>query len=269
MTRGEPFGRTGWNHLTTAINLDLPPLVDFAHQPLRPTPQPTTDGHESLDRIIGSPAAAQYGETQGMERQPPEDVARKLIASRFPDAQQAWLGGSVYVGRATETSDLDISVLLADVAVHRESLTYLDWPVELFVHTEASARYFVEKDRAQRKPTMARLIANSIPLLPEPQGSELRQYCVRTLEAGPPPLSEAALQLARYSLTDLLDDLRGGGSAILMSAIAVEIWRRTGELLLASQDRWSGTGKWLVRELEALDYDAGTQYAARFHPSPR
>ncbi|NGN91132.1 hypothetical protein G5C66_00045 [Nocardioides sp. KC13] len=56
-------------------------------------------------------------------------------------------------------SDLDITVLDATATAHRESLRHLGWPVELFVHTEASIRHFVGRDLANRKPTMARLVA--------------------------------------------------------------------------------------------------------------
>ncbi|MFC0627973.1 nucleotidyltransferase domain-containing protein [Kribbella deserti] len=67
------------------------------------------------------------------------EVAARLVGERFPGALAAWLGGSVARGTATRTSDLEITVLLAGPpAPYRESLEYGGWPVELFVHTEAS-----------------------------------------------------------------------------------------------------------------------------------
>jgi predicted nucleotidyltransferase len=93
-------------------------------------------------------------------------AARRLVEARFATARQAWLGGSVAAGTATATSDLDVTVLLDDAHPHRESLTHEGWPVELFVHTEASVRHHVAQDLARRRPTMARLVVDAVPLLP-------------------------------------------------------------------------------------------------------
>lgn len=200
-----------------------------------------------------------------MERPDPVETVRALVADRYPEAIQAWLGGSAAAGRLTETSDLDVTVLLPEATVCREALTYLGWPVEMFVHTEQSVRRFVEIDAAKQQPSMARLVANSIAILPGEGGAELRAYCSAVVQDGPAPLSESQLQLARYVLTDLLDDLEGGGREPAMDAVLVEVWRRAGELLLASERRWSGSGKWLVREIEALDAAQGSRHADAFH----
>jgi hypothetical protein len=198
-------------------------------------------------------------------RPDPVATARSVVRDLFPQARQAWLAGSVTTGCATATSDLDVTVLLEDGTAHRRSLRYDGWPVELFVHTEASVRHFVGKDLARRRPTMPRLVATGVPLLAGDGGASLREECAAALAAGPGPLPEAELALARYGLTDLLDDLAGAGagSGVEAAAVAVEVWRQAAELLLASAGRWSGTGKWLVREVEAHDAETGTAYAAR------
>jgi hypothetical protein len=46
-----------------------------------------------------------------MDRPDPIESAQALVAHRYPDALQAWLGGSVHAGQLTRTSDLDITVL--------------------------------------------------------------------------------------------------------------------------------------------------------------
>ena len=212
----------------------------------------------------------EVGEDAGVDRPDPVSTARGLVAARFPAARQAWLAGSVVHGRATATSDLDVTVLLDETEVRRESLLHEGWPVELFVHTAASVRHFAAADRARRRPTMARLVATGVPLLPGDAGTDLAAECAAVLEAGPGPLPEADLAQARYALTDLLDDLAGDGSGGPgATAVAVEVWRCTAELLLASSARWSGTGKWLVREVGALDTDLGTSYLPRLETGLR
>ncbi|HEX3221355.1 MAG TPA: nucleotidyltransferase domain-containing protein [Nocardioides sp.] len=188
-----------------------------------------------------------------MDRRPAEASARALVTEQFPVAVQAWLAGSVTTGQATATSDLDVTVLLEEAVVHRESLVYDGWPVELFVHTAASIEHFVARDLARRRPTMARLVALGVPLLPGGGGDDVRARCQAVLDAGPPPLEPGALDLWRYLLTDLLDDLAGATHDEEATAIAVDVWRATAELALASAGAWHGSGKWLVRELEALD----------------
>jgi hypothetical protein len=166
----------------------------------------------------------------------------------------------VATGRATATSHLDVTVLLDDVEVHRESLVYDGWPVELFVHTATSIEHFVAKDLARRRPTMARLVAGGVALLGE-GGDDVRRHCQDLLDAGAPPVSADDLEARRYALTDLLDDLAGAGHDEEATAIAVEVWRETAELALAGAGGWSGTGKWLVREVQALDHRQGTHLA--------
>jgi hypothetical protein len=70
--------------------------------------------------------------------------AGALVAERFPDALAAFLGGGVLSAGRTATSDLDVVVVIAGPpAPYRESLRWRGWPVELFVHDQASiARYF-------------------------------------------------------------------------------------------------------------------------------
>jgi predicted nucleotidyltransferase len=202
-----------------------------------------------------------------MTRAPGEDTARSLVAERFPDAVQAWLGGSVSAGRSTDTSDLDITVLLPDGGhVRRESTRYADWPVELFVHTESSVYHFVAKDLLRRRPTMARLVAESVPLLGPDGGADLRQDCRRVLDAGPPPFTDEELDYRRYALTDLLDDLAGTPPAREAAAVAIDVWRSTAELALGLTRHWCGGGKWLAREVQDLDRQlAGRLDAALRH----
>jgi len=188
------------------------------------------------------------------------------VTERFPDASAAWLGGSVVLGGATATSDLDVTVLRPTGPTYRESLEYAGWPVELFVHTAASVRRFVARDRARRRPTMARLVSSGVLLVDrDGSGAALVEMCAAAVDAGPPPLSVAERDALRYGLTDLLDDLAGGGEPAPVAAVAVAAWHEAAELLLATEGRWSGSGKWLVRELEAYDTAAGSAYARRLH----
>jgi predicted nucleotidyltransferase len=206
-----------------------------------------------------------------MTRDAPEAAARALVAERHPDAIQAWLAGSTTTGHATETSDLDITVLIDQGEVHRASVQWAGWRVELFVHTAASIEYFVAKDLQRRRPTMARLVASGVPLRGVGVGwgggdgghggDDVRRRCEEVLARGPGPVTPEDLELMRYGLTDLLDDLTDDRPTTEVTAVAVNVWRATAELALAEAEAWSGTGKWLVRELRDLDARQGTTLA--------
>ncbi|MCX4097584.1 nucleotidyltransferase domain-containing protein [Nocardia sp. alder85J] len=190
-------------------------------------------------------------------------IAYRLVSHRFPEARAAWLGGSAAAGTGTVTSDLDITVLLAGTpAPYRESLSYGGWPVELFVQTEESIRWFCADERRRGKPTTLRLIGDTTILVDrDGSGARLQAACVAAIGAGPDPVSAEELDEMRYRVTDLLDDLIGGAPEHEDLLIAAELWRGTAELLLAGNGHWRGGGKWLHREAVAHDLAAGTDYA--------
>lgn len=143
----------------------------------------------------------------------PDDIAaaRQIVRRRFPQARAAWLGGSVAAGTATDTSDLDITVLLdGPPAPFRESMLLDGRPVELFVQTEESLMRFCEKDIQRRRPTTMRLVGASIVLV-DSDGVAVRvqQHLDALDHAGPPAASPEELETARYLVTDYLDDLGG------------------------------------------------------------
>ena len=145
----------------------------------------------------------------------PVEDARALVAERFPAARAAFLGGGILSARRTATSDLDIVVVLTGPpAPYRESLRWRGWPAETFVHDADSLEYFFGKDTARRRPTLARMCADGVVLAGRREETDLFQERARSiLAAGPPPLSSAELDFARYGLTDLLDDLAGSTDA--------------------------------------------------------
>jgi predicted nucleotidyltransferase len=192
----------------------------------------------------------------------PKHIALRLVTEQFPAARAAWLGGSVVRGNASPTSDLDITVLLdGPPAPMRKSLEYGGWPVELFVHTEKSLAYFSGKDQDRRQPTMMRLVGESLILLDtDGSGVRLQQACLAEVAAGPAPLTRTELDLLRYTITNLLDDLSDAvGNE--RTAIASVLWQDAARLLLTGASHWSGTGKGLLREVVAYDSTRGTEHA--------
>lgn len=199
----------------------------------------------------------------------PVEAAAELVASQFPDAHAVFIGRGVLTSRRTGTSDLDVVVLLdGPPAPYRESLRWRGWPVELFVHHEASLAAYSHQDRARRRPILPRMVAEGVVLVDRAGiAAQLQEGARELLAAGPPPMGRAGLDRRRYGLSDLLDDLAGstdpGETAVISWATLVD----TAELLLLAEGRWLGGGKWLLRELRDLDRGfADALLAARDDP---
>ncbi|TDC24295.1 nucleotidyltransferase domain-containing protein [Streptomyces sp. 8K308] len=179
------------------------------------------------------------------------EAARAVVAEQHPEARAAFLGGSVVTGRRTATSDLDIVVLLHGApAPYRASLQYADWPVEMFVHTEATWHAYVERELRKRRSPLLWMCADGQLLFDtDGLGALLAAQARKLTASGPPPASAEEIDDRRYAITDLLDDLAGSNDQNERLFISTELVRRTGELALAVGGSWGGGGKWLARRL--------------------
>lgn len=190
------------------------------------------------------------------DRPDPLSAARELVAERYPDALAAVLGASVLGPHRTPTSDLDVVVLLpGPPAPYRETLEHAGWIVEAFVHDERSLRGYGRHDAARRVPVLLRMWAEGVVLLGGDVAGPLRAEAAEVLARGPAPPSQAELDLARYRLTDLLDDMAGCDDEAELAFIAGAVLRQTSELSLLVAGRWSGAVKGLARALADHDPD--------------
>jgi hypothetical protein len=184
----------------------------------------------------------------------PIEDARTVVATRFPEALTALLTGSTTNGMATATSDLDIIVVRADGhGVFRETVRYNHWPVELFVHTLASLDEWYARELADRKSTLAFMVASGTPLFGAELGGSLKQRARALLDAGPTPLSTSEIDYLRYHCTDLIDDLTGARDSDESDLAAGALMSTVGRFYLQGQGRWTGQGKWLARILRETD----------------
>ena len=155
--------------------------------------------------------------------------------------------------RRTAMSDLDIVVLLhGSPAPYRASLRSGEWPVEMFVHTEATWHAYVEREVRKRRSPLLWMCADGLLLFDtDGVGAQLAAEARKLTAAGPPAVSAEEIDNCRYAITDLLDDLAGSADQGERLFIATELARRTSELALDIGGSWGGGGKWLARRLEA------------------
>ncbi|MFD0596652.1 hypothetical protein ACFQZ4_34070 [Catellatospora coxensis] len=77
------------------------------------------------------------------------------------------------------------------------------------------------------------------------------------LAAGPRPLTADQLNMVRYGLADLSDDLAHASDPVEAAATAAMLWQAVADAACATAcpPHWRGTGKWRARELR--DFDPG------------
>jgi hypothetical protein len=196
----------------------------------------------------------------------PVVAARGIVVGRFPQARWALLTGSMVTPHRTSGSDLDIVVLLPDgdpAAPSRCSCYWCGWPVELFVHDEETLDHYLAKDLPQRRPIMHRMIATGVVLTGDSlHAARVQQRCVQVLAAGPVPLTDQERAAARYGLTDLLDDLTHAADAGERVTVTTTAWMTAAQQALALSGHWVGAGKWLLRELRAMDAELAARWVA-------
>ncbi|GAC1513862.1 MAG: nucleotidyltransferase domain-containing protein [Chloroflexota bacterium] len=198
------------------------------------------------------------------QRKDPLEAAQAFVDARFPDASVALVGGSVVRGEATPTSDLDIVIVHAHpVRPYRETFRAHGWPVEVFVHTVKSWRFYVAQDVARRTPSMPAMTAEGV-VLRDRDGlaATIKGEARAILEAGPPSLSDEETENRRYGLTDVLDDFVGADRFDEGMIVAGMMAQSATDLMLAHRGRWTGHGKWMLRSLHRADPESAGRLSA-------
>jgi hypothetical protein len=183
----------------------------------------------------------------------PIQAATDLVRERFPEAVAAVLGGTVLGPLRTPLSDLDIVVLRAESApVFRETVAYAGWTVELFVSTPATYRATVAREVAARRSPVLHMVGEGV-VVAGAEAEAIAAEARALIAAGPPPVSDAERDGARYLVSDLLDDLRGATDPAETTFVAIRAVDAIARLALSIAGWWLGTGKWLGRRLREAD----------------
>jgi hypothetical protein len=185
----------------------------------------------------------------------PQSAAYAFLAQHFPGCCAAFLAGSVVRGEGTRTSDLDLVIIThAPGTPFRASYHECGWPIEAFIHSPASCRYYQGSDAQRRSPAMPMMCAEGVLLRDDDgEGARLKEEARAILARGPAPFSAEELAWQRYMITDLLDDLEGARGWEEAVLIVPELLERVADLILVSHGCWIGRGKWLLRALRRHD----------------
>ncbi len=179
------------------------------------------------------------------------DRARKIFLERYSGAEFCIAAGSIVSGKGTVRSDLDLVVVFQSrECAFRESFTFDEMPVEVFVHDYETIQAFIEEDYGDAHASIMDMIAYGVSVPEETDASrKLKKYASKLLNKGPEPLTRDKEEALRYFISDLIDDLKGDRSAAEQRAILYKLYPQVGELVLRRAGKFVSTGKRLARSM--------------------
>ncbi|WP_309067586.1 nucleotidyltransferase domain-containing protein [Microbacterium sp.] len=194
-------------------------------------------------------------------------LARSFVEAHFPSADAAVLAGSTARGERTATSDIDLLVLgpgeMFEAGEDSRAATFaFEGEVfEVFAYTPGAFDRWVEKELGRHRPLLLNMLIEGRPVRTGALLAQLRTRWGPVRDAGP-QVDAHELDVRRYLVTDVLDDLRDAADPLERRVLAVLLFERLGELLLLSHGEWIAAGKHLPRRLRAWDRVRAERLAA-------
>ncbi len=195
------------------------------------------------------------------------DIAKKYIAEKHPDAQCAFIAGSVVKNLAKENSDIDLVIIYDDnfQDVRREACIYEDTPIESFVQNRQSLAYFANCDKERGTPVIIDMVYSGLAIgnnmeLAQTLKKEMNDF----LKQGPEKLDKETIDRHRYVISDLYDDIKDDRPTAEMLACISALYTTLGDFYLRASDEWSGSAKGLVRRLKEVNPAYAEHYTQSF-----
>lgn len=194
-------------------------------------------------------------------------VAREIRDQIFPSAGALLLSGSIVREEATASSDLDLVVIFERVEnAKRQSFTFANWPVEVFIHDAQTLEYFFQEvDRPSGVPSLPNMVHDGIEIPEETEfGLLAKGLASRVLEAGPPPWGPQERDNSRYTISDLIEDIRTPRNSFEIRPIVCDLYTAIANHYCRSRNQWSAKGKSIPRRLMELDPNFHRRFTEAF-----
>ena len=194
-------------------------------------------------------------------------VTRQIFDYRYPTANVILLAGSLLRGEGTPYSDLDL-VVIFDQLPHawRESFEFQGFPVEAFVHDPETLNYFLfESCRSAHSPAIARMVLEGIEV-PRPSeiSKSLKRIAADLLASGPPELNDEDERKLRYTITNLIDDIRQPRSREELFASGAELYGALANYYFRTNGLWPAINKSIPRTFSKADPDLYSRFREGF-----
>ncbi len=185
-------------------------------------------------------------------------VARRFVESHFPDATTAILAGSTGRGERTATSDIDLLLVGPPTMVEdgTDSLAvthaFEGEVFEVFAYTLEGFGSWARASVAQHRPVIVHMLLEGVAVRGGAELDALRATWQPVIDAGP-TATPGELDHLRYVVTDQLDDLVDATDPLERRVVAATLLEKVTTLLLLSDHRWIGAGKYAARRLREWD----------------
>ena len=194
-------------------------------------------------------------------------AAEAIRSQRYAGASIVFAAGSIVRGEGTTYSDLDLVVVYPALErAYRESFRFDRYPVEAFVHDPETLNYFfLELDRASGVPALPQMVLEGIEIPgPSDLSRELKRRASAVIEMGPPALSSEDERRLRYSISDLVDDLREPRSNQELLGTGARLFEELANYYLRSKGLWSARSKAIPQALQRADAELRADYMQSF-----
>jgi len=194
-------------------------------------------------------------------------ITRQIFDDRYPTANVVLLAGSLLRGEGTPYSDLDLVVIFDQLPrAWRESFDFDGYPVEAFIHDPETLNYFLfESVRSSTSPAMARMVLEGVEVPgPTEASRSLKRIAAELIAAGPPKLSDEDERKLRYTITNLIDDIRQPRSREEVIATGAELYETLANYFFRTNGLWPAINKSIPRAFSKADPDLYSRFCEGF-----
>jgi predicted nucleotidyltransferase len=194
-------------------------------------------------------------------------ITEQILNDRYPGADVIFLAGSLLRGEGTPYSDLDLVVIFERLPhAWRESFIFQGYPVEAFVNDPETFNYFIsEIGRPSGRSPLAHMVAEGVEVPGPTEISRLvKRIACDLIAAGPPKLSDEDERKLRYSITNLIDDIRQPRSREELAASGAELYGALANYYFRMNGLWSATNKSIPRTFSKADPNLHSRFREGF-----
>ncbi|HZF39458.1 MAG TPA: nucleotidyltransferase domain-containing protein [Blastocatellia bacterium] len=194
-------------------------------------------------------------------------ITKQILDDRYPGADVIFLTGSLLRGEGTPYSDLDLVVIFEQLPhAWRESFNFQGYPVEAFVHDPETFNYFIsELGRPSGLAAMAHMVAEGVEVpCPSEISRSVKRIAADLIAAGPPKLSDEDERKLRYTITNLIDDIRQPRSREELVASGAELYGALANYYFRANGLWSAVNKSIPRRLGKTDPELYSRFREGF-----
>lgn len=195
-------------------------------------------------------------------------IIEKLKNERYPNAKAIFWTGSTANNQATASSDIDLIIVFEELDhAYREAFIYENTPIDTFIHDPKTLSYFFENIEAKDgRPALIQMIVNGHAVLGVDDFSNaIKEQAQRAFNAGPQKLSKEEIDKERFLITDILDDIKHPRNKDEQMVSAIHLFEPLIQFYFRSQNKWSASGKSLIRLFKDDNPNLASKYTQGFN----